>query len=149
VAMRVKADCAGVPLARGCAHEPRRRPRWTTRHRVSCQKHADNRPLLQQSSPNRGRVVQPGKRAAFAAASHLVRLTARHSIRTATGALRRSRCPTPGMFGPRRHHQSLRSFMSVSRPPGIHLGGFVRGRVPAVRRLHNPAKARVIRAAPT
>ena len=36
-------------------------PRWTTRHRATSQKHADCRPLLQQSSPNRGRVVQPGK----------------------------------------------------------------------------------------
>ena len=37
-------------------------PEWTTRHPATCQKHADCRPLLQQSSPNRGQVVQPGKR---------------------------------------------------------------------------------------
>ena len=37
-------------------------PAWTTRHPATSQKHADRRPLLQQSSPNRGRVVQPGKR---------------------------------------------------------------------------------------
>jgi hypothetical protein len=35
-------------------------PEWTTRHPAICQKHADCRPLLQQSSPNRGQVVQPG-----------------------------------------------------------------------------------------
>ncbi len=35
---------------------------WTTRHPATNQKHADCRPLLQQSSPNRGQVVQPGKR---------------------------------------------------------------------------------------
>jgi hypothetical protein len=37
-------------------------PGWTTRHRATSQKQADCRPLLQQSSPNRGQVVQPGKR---------------------------------------------------------------------------------------
>ncbi len=37
-------------------------PEWTTRHPATSQKHADCRPLLQQSSPNRGQVVQPGKR---------------------------------------------------------------------------------------
>jgi hypothetical protein len=37
-------------------------PGWTTRHPATCQKHADCRPLLQQSSPNRGQVVQSGKR---------------------------------------------------------------------------------------
>ena len=35
-------------------------PEWTTRHPATCQKHADCRPLLQQSSPNRGQVVQSG-----------------------------------------------------------------------------------------
>ena len=37
-------------------------PGWTTRHPATCQKHADCRPLLQQSSPNRGQVVQSGMR---------------------------------------------------------------------------------------
>ena len=37
-------------------------PEWTTRHPATSQKHADCRPLLQQSSPNRGQVVQPGMR---------------------------------------------------------------------------------------
>lgn len=85
-AMRGSTDCAGGQAARCCVHQPRRRPRWTTRHRVSCQKHADCRPLLQQSSPNCGRVVQSGKRAAFAVVSHPVRLTDRHSNRTVPGA---------------------------------------------------------------
>lgn len=35
----------------------RRRPRWTTRHPATGQKHADSRPLLQQSSPSHGRLV--------------------------------------------------------------------------------------------
>ena len=58
-------------------------------------------PLLQQSLPIRERVVQLGKRAAFPSAAHLVHLTDRHSSRTATGALRRSIRPTPGMHGPK------------------------------------------------
>ncbi len=37
-------------------------PGWTKRHPATSQKHADCRSLLQQSSPNRGQVVQPGKR---------------------------------------------------------------------------------------
>ena len=85
--MRLKADCAEPLAQRCCAHQPRRRPTWTTRHPARFKKHADCRPLLQQSLPNRGRVVQPGKRAAFPSAAHLGRLTDRHSICTAAGAL--------------------------------------------------------------
>ena len=61
----------------------------------------DDTPLLQQSLPIRERVVQSGKRAAFPSAAHLVRLTDRHSSRTATGAPRRTIRPTSGMHGPR------------------------------------------------
>ena len=61
----------------------------------------DDTPLLQQSLPIRERVVQSGKRAAFPNAAHLVRLTDRHSSRTATGAPRRTIRPTSGMHGPR------------------------------------------------
>jgi hypothetical protein len=52
-----------LPSASGGANlsaSPKEAPGWTTRHPATCQKHADCRPLLQQSSPNRGRVVQPG-----------------------------------------------------------------------------------------
>jgi hypothetical protein len=61
-AMRVNADCA-APLggAMVCA-STKEAPGWTTRHPATRQKHADCRPLLQQSSPNRGQVVQPGMR---------------------------------------------------------------------------------------
>ena len=56
-AMRSKADCAQPLAQRCCAHQPRRRPTWTTRHPARFKKHADCWPLLQQSLPNRGRVV--------------------------------------------------------------------------------------------
>ena len=108
-AMRLKADCAEPLAQRCCAHQPRRRPTWTTRHPARFKKHADCRPLLQQFLPIRGRVVQPGNRAAFPHAAQLVRLTDRHSSRTATGALRRTIRPTPGMHGPRCQRQQLRS----------------------------------------
>ena len=98
--MRVKADCAEPLAQRCCAHQPRRRPTWTTRHPARFKKHADCRPLLQQSLPIRRRVVQPGKRAAFPTAAHLVRLTDRRSSRTAAGAHRRIIRPTPGMQWP-------------------------------------------------
>jgi hypothetical protein len=54
-----------LPSASGGANldaSTKEAPGWTTRHPVTSQKQADCRPLLQQSSPNRGRVVQPGKR---------------------------------------------------------------------------------------
>ena len=54
-----------LPAAMGGANldvSTKEAPGWTTRHRATSQKHADCRPLLQQSSPNRGQVVQPGKR---------------------------------------------------------------------------------------
>jgi len=107
--MRLKADCAQPLAQRCCAHQPRRRPTWTTRHPARFEKHADYRPLLQQSLSNCGRVVQSGKRAAFPSAAHLVRLTDRHSGRTATGALRRTIRPTPVMHGPRCQRQQLLS----------------------------------------
>ena len=40
---------------------PGRSHQWLTLHRSSSRSNADCRPLLQQSSPNRGQVVQPGK----------------------------------------------------------------------------------------
>ncbi len=52
-----------LPSASGGANlsaSPKEAPGWTTRHPATCQKHADCRPLLQQSSPNRGQVVQLG-----------------------------------------------------------------------------------------
>ena len=107
-AMRLKADCAEPLAQRCCAHQPRRRPTWTTRHPARFKKHADCRPLLQQFLPIRGRVVQPGNRAAFPHAAQLVRLTDRHSSRTAVGALRKTIRPTPGMHGPRCQCQQLR-----------------------------------------
>jgi hypothetical protein len=55
---RLPGASAGANL---CA-STKEAPGWTTRHPATCQKHADCRPLLQQSSPNRGRVVQLGKR---------------------------------------------------------------------------------------
>ena len=70
---------------------------------------APRRPLLQQYLFISGRVVQPGKRAAFPTAAHLVRLTDRNSSRTASGALGRTIRPTPGMHGPRRQRQQLLS----------------------------------------
>ena len=70
-----------------CIHSPREEPKWLIPHHSRSRRTADCRPLLQQSLPNRGRVVQPGKRAAFPSAAHLVRLTDRHSICTAAGAL--------------------------------------------------------------
>jgi hypothetical protein len=106
--MRLKADCAEPLAQRCCAHQPRRRPTWTTRHPARFQKHADYRPLLQQSLSIHERVVQPGKRAAFPSAAHLVRLTDRHSSRTAAGALRRIIRTTPVMHGPRCQRQQLR-----------------------------------------
>ena len=54
-----------LPSASGGANlcaSTKEAPEWTTRHPATSQKHADCRPLLQQSSPNRGQVVQPGKR---------------------------------------------------------------------------------------
>ena len=54
-----------LPSAMGGANldaSTKEAPGWTTRHPATSQKHADCRPLLQQSSPNRGQVVQPGKR---------------------------------------------------------------------------------------
>ena len=54
-----------LPSASGVANlcaSTKEAPEWTTRHPATSQKHADCRPLLQQSSPNRGQVVQPGKR---------------------------------------------------------------------------------------
>jgi hypothetical protein len=54
-----------LPSAMGGANlcaSTKEAPEWTTRHPATSQKHADCRPLLQQSSPNRGQVVQPGKR---------------------------------------------------------------------------------------
>ena len=39
--------------------EPGRRHRWLTPHPSRSRSNADCRPLLQQSSPNRGQVVQP------------------------------------------------------------------------------------------
>ncbi len=90
-----------------CLHSPREEPKWLITHPSRSRSTADCRPLLQQSSPSRGRVVQPGKRAAPTAGSHLVRLTDRHSICTAAGALLENQRPTPGTFGPRRHRQQL------------------------------------------
>jgi hypothetical protein len=129
--MRLKADCAQPLAQQCCVHQPRRRPTWTTRHPARFQKHADYRPLLQQSLSIRERVVQPGKRAAFPSAAHLVRLTDRHSSRTAAGALRRTIRPTPVMHGPR--CQRVSSFASPfhtpacedKTTPGANLGGFV------------------------
>ena len=49
-----------LPSAMGGANlgpSTKEAPEWTTRHPATCQKHADCRPLLQQSSPNRGQVV--------------------------------------------------------------------------------------------
>ena len=126
-AMRLKADCAEPLEQRCCAHQPRRRPTWTTRHPARFKKHADCRPLLQQFLPIRGRVVQPGNRAAFPHAAQLVRLTDRHSSRTATGALRRTIRPTPGMHGPRCQRQQLLSTaigMFLARAPKVFLRGF-------------------------
>ncbi len=54
-----------LPSASGGANlcaSTKEAPEWTTRHPATSQKYADCRPLLQQSSPNRGQVVQPGKR---------------------------------------------------------------------------------------
>ena len=70
-----------------CLHSPREEPKWLIPHPSRSRSTADCRPLLQQSLPNRGQVVQPGKRAAPTAGFHLVRLTDRHSICTAAGAL--------------------------------------------------------------
>jgi hypothetical protein len=114
-AMRVKADCAEPLAPRSCAHQSRRRPPWTTRHPARYEKHADCRPLLQQSSPIRGRVVQPGKREAFPNAAHLVRLTDRHSIRTAPGAPGEPTAPHLECSAPGANASSFDS--SFNRPP--------------------------------
>jgi hypothetical protein len=60
--MRVNPDCRGVSTVAMLQGSIKEAPGWTTRHPATNQKHADCRPLLQQSSPNRGQVVQPGKR---------------------------------------------------------------------------------------
>ncbi len=127
-AMRLKADCAERLAQRCCVHQPRRRPTWTTRHPARFKKHADCRPLLQQSLFISERVVQPGKRAAFPTAAHLVRLTDRHSSRTAAGAHRRIIRPTPGMHGPRCQRQQLLSTaigMFLASAPEVFLRGFL------------------------
>ena len=90
---RRSGQCVKRPIAPAligwpcCLHSPREEPKWLIPHHSRSRSTADCRPLLQQSLPNRGRVVQPGKRAAFPSAAHLVRLTDRHSICTAAGAL--------------------------------------------------------------
>ena len=91
-----------------------------TRHPARFKKHADCRPLLQQSSPIRGRVVSSD--------TELGRLNYRHSIRTALGALWRTNCPTPGMLGPRRQRQQLLSTaigMFLASAPEVFLRGFL------------------------
>jgi len=57
---------------------PGRRHRWLIPHLSTSRSNADCRPLLQQSSPNRGRVVSSD--------TDYVRLNRRHSVCTATGA---------------------------------------------------------------
>ena len=111
-----------------CLHSPREEPQWLIPHPSRSRSTADCRPLLQQSSPNRGRVVQPGKRAAPTAGSHLVRLTDRHSICTAAGALSgeptahtwnvRPQAPTPAASF------SLLLECSLIHHPRALLGGF-------------------------
>jgi|LauGreDrversion4_2_1035121.scaffolds.fasta_scaffold527142_1 hypothetical protein len=54
----------GVRRSESVFINPGRRHRWLIPHPSSNRSNADCRPLLQQSSPNRGRVVQPGIRAA-------------------------------------------------------------------------------------
>jgi len=58
--MRVNPDCRSPSEVAMLQASTKEAPEWTTRHPATCQKHADGRPLLQQSSPNRGQVVQPG-----------------------------------------------------------------------------------------
>jgi hypothetical protein len=128
--MRLKADCAEPLVQRCCAYQPRRRPAWTTRHPARFKKHADRRPLLQQSLSKCGRVVQPGNRAAFPSAAHLVRLTDRHSIRTAAGALRRPYAPHLECMAPGANVSSFASPFHTpacedTTTPGANLGGFV------------------------
>jgi hypothetical protein len=90
---RRSGQCVKRPIAPAligwpcCIHSPREEPKWLIPQHSRSRSTADCRPLLQQSLPNRGRVVQPGKRAAFPSAAHLGRLTDRHSICTAAGAL--------------------------------------------------------------
>jgi len=106
-AMRVKADCAEPLAQRCCAHQSRRRPPWTTRHPARYEKHADCRPLLQQSSPIRGWVVSSD--------TELGRLNCRHSIRTAPGAPGEPTAPHLECSAPGANASSFDS--SFNRPP--------------------------------
>jgi hypothetical protein len=133
---RRPGQCVKRPIAPAligwpcCLHSPREEPKWLTPHPSRSRSTADCRPLLQQSLPNRGRVVQPGKRAAPTAGSHLVRLTDRHSICTAAGALSgeptahtwnvRPQAPTPAASF------SLLGECSLIHHPRALLGGLFR-----------------------
>jgi hypothetical protein len=86
------------------ATNPGRRHRWLIPHPSGSRSTTDCRPLLQQSSPNRGRVVSSDTEC---------------SSEPSTLHLHRHRCPlenqqlTPGTFGPRRQRQQLHPTTAV------------------------------------